>query len=277
LPIKKLLKKSLGSKLPRVVRDISDVDDLSENHVALFYGKAGRGKTKTAASYPKPLLLLDINNERGTKTVKTVKGLRIARITTWDDFIDLYWWLREGQDYKSVVLDQITGLQDLGMTMIRDKHGKSDDDLFTQKNWGELSGELKTWLQNYRELSDLYNIVFLAHERIFDEDQDAEASDLSPSVGARVMPSVGSFIDGACDIIGQSFVHMRKIKEGGKTVHNPQYCMRIGPHPSYITKIRRPPEAGPLPQYIVNPSYQKLVAIENGTEGSQPSKLKRRK
>jgi len=93
------------------------------------------------------------------------------------------------------------------------------------------------------------------------------------------MPSVGSFINGACDIVGQAFIRVTQARnDQGKKERRMQYCLRVGPHPSYITKIRRPPDAGPIPEFIVNPSYQKLIAIEAGEEiRNVPKKLKRRK
>ena len=266
---KKTLKKRPKPKIPSVVRGIQSVDELSENHVALFYGKSGRGKTKTAATFPGPSLFIDINNEKGLKTVKNVKNLKFAKVRNWEDLLDLYWWLREGQDYKTIVLDQVTGLQDLCMKACREHFRMEEDEPFQGfKKFGKLSGDMKTWLQNYRELSDLYNVVFIAHERAFDASDEGDANDLDPSVSARVMPSIGSFIEGACDIIGQCYI--RKIKEKNKKTGKPmtrtEYCMRVGPHPIYATKIRRPPEFGKLPEFIVDPSYQQLVAIESGRE-----------
>lgn len=261
----KISKQPKKSKVPSVVRGIKSVEDLDENHVVLLYGKSGRGKTKTAATFPSPILFIDINNEKGLKTVKRVKGLKFARVKTWEDFEDLYWHLRDDNpDYKTVVLDQITGLQDLCMKNVRQHFRMDDDEPFQGfKKWGKLSGDMKTWLGNYRELSDLYNVVFIAHERAFDE--GGESEDMDPSVSARVLPSIGDFVAGACDIIGQSFIRNRKEKnKKGKIESVPQYCLRVGPHPIYTTKIRRPAEAGPLPEFVVDPSYQKLVAIEAG-------------
>lgn len=273
----KIVSKRKKSGPPDVVKGISDVGDLDENHVALFYGKSGRGKTKTAATFPAPILFIDINNEKGLKTIRRVPGVKVARVRTWADFEELYWWLKDGQDYKSIVLDQITGLQDLGVNHIREKRNKKSGDLFSQKNWGELSGDMKTWIGHYRELGDLYNVVFLAHERAFDTGDDDDDNDLDPSVSARVMPSVGDFIAGACDIIGQNFIRTAKVKVDGKSVDRTQYCMRLGPHPIYVTKIRRPAEAGPIPSYIVNPSYDKLVAIEQGGEIESNRKLTKKR
>lgn len=263
--MKKLSKKPKPG-LPSVVKGIRAIKDLDENAVALFYGKAGRGKTKTAATFPGPILFLDINNEKGLKTVKTVEDAQFAKVRTWEDFTDMYWWLREGQKFGTIVLDQITGLQDLAMKAVRE-HFKMDDDEPFQgfKKFGKLSGDMKQWLGAYREMSDLYHIVFIAHERAFDSGE-GDADDLDPSVSARVMPSIGSYIEGACDIIGHCYIRntKKKDKKTGKPVTRTNYCMRIGPHPIYTTKIRRPPEAGRLPEFIVDPSYRKIVAIESG-------------
>jgi len=273
----KIVSKRKKGGLPAVVQGISDVGDLEENHVALFYGKSGRGKTKTASTFPVPNLFIDINNEKGLKTVRNVPGIKVARVRSWDDFEDLYWWLKKGQNFKTITLDQITGLQELGVSNIRQKRSKKAGDLFSQKNWGELSGDMKTWLGHYRELSDLYNVIFLAHERAFDTGDEDDDNDLDPSVSARVMPSVGDFVAGACDIIGQNFIRSTQVKVDGKSVNKTQFCMRIGPHPIYVTKIRRPAEAGPLPAYIVNPSYAKLVALERGEEIESKRKLTKKR
>lgn len=261
----KISSKRRKPKLPRVVRDIQPVGDLVENLVVLLYGKSGRGKTKTASTFPKRILFLDINNEKGLKTVKRVKGVEFTKVKTWDDFLDLFWWLRdEKQDFDTIVLDQITGLQDLCMKAVREHFRMDEDESFQGfKKFGKLSGDMKTWLGNYRELSDFYNIVFIAHERAFDSEQGE--GEIDPAVSARVMPSIGSFIEGACDVIGHCYVGAIKEKnKKGKTIVKPEYRMRIGPHPIYTTKIRRPPDAGPLPEYIVDPSYRKIMAIESG-------------
>jgi phage nucleotide-binding protein len=258
-------RKKKQPKTPKVVRSIQPVKTLTENIVALIYGKSGRGKTKTAATFPGPVLFLDINNEKGLKTVRNVKDVQFAKVRTWTDFTDLFWWLRdEKRPFETIVLDQITGLQDLCMKEVRNHFRMDDDEPFQGfKKFGKLAGDMKTWLQNYRELSDFYHIVFIAHERAFDSEQGE--GEIDPAVGARVMPSVGSFVEGACDIIGHCYVGANKAKnKKGKIEITPEYRMRIGPHSIYTTKIRRPPDAGPLPDYVVNPSYRKLVAIEAG-------------
>lgn len=276
---KKIVLKKKAASVPDVVANIRKMGDFESNIVALIYGKAGRGKTEILSTFPKPLLLLNIAQEEGLKTIRNKPGIQIADVNTWDEFLDLEEWLREGQNFKTIGLDQITSLQSLGQQMIADKRRKDIDALFGMwgKAWGELSGEIKTGLQSYRELRSHYNIVMLGHERTFGQDENADESDLSPVVGANTMPSVGSFIEGASDVIMQCFIRSTTVRdEKGRKIRKMQYCGRVGPHPNYITKIRRPVDAGPIPEYIVNPSYQKIIAVENGEEISTKKKVKRR-
>lgn len=248
-----------GSRIGKLIHPVGDTP---ENQVMLVYGRSGSGKTQFGSTFPRPILFLDIN-ERGLDTIRKEKDIDVLRCQTWADFEDAFWYLEEGTKYKSIVIDQITNLQDLGMGEIRERAKKSQAELFTRKNWGELSGLLKTSISNYRGLVDQYNICFIAHERVFgggEEDDDA----LEPSVGARVMPSVGSFIDGAVDAIGSTYIKESFTGKGSKKERHVDYCMRIGPHAFYSTKVRRPVEAGPLPDFVVNPTFRKIINLITG-------------
>lgn len=251
-----------GSKFAKGIVAVEDTDD---NLVMLVYGQSGRGKTYFASTFPKPVLVIDVN-ERGTNTIKGIPGVDVRRITNWDEFEAGYWYLEGGTKYKSVIIDQITNLQDLGINEIRRRAKKGPTELISKKNWGELGGLMKQWIDNYRLLKDQYNILFIAHERIFSGgDEEEEEGVIDPDVGARVTPSTKSFLDGAMDAIGSCFIKESVIKKkGGKKERRVDYCMRVGPHAYYITKIRRPPSAGPLPAFIVNPTYQKIRDLEAG-------------
>ena len=244
-----------------------------QNQVVLVYGRSGTGKTQFMSTLPRPILFLDVN-ERGLDTIRGEKQIDVLQCREWADFEDIFWALEEGMKYKSVVIDQITNLQDLGMAEVRDRAKKTSSELFTKKNWGELSGLLKTGLANFRGLSDQYNIGLIAHERSFGGG-DEEDNALEPAVGARIMPSVSSFVDGAVDVIGSTFIRESFSGKGSKKVRQVDYCMRIGPHAFYSTKVRRPVEAGPLPDFVVDPTFKKITNLISGK--MTPAKKKRKK
>ena len=256
----------------RIAKMIVPVSNTQIKLVMLVYGRSGTGKTQFGSTFPRPMLFLDIN-EKGLDTIRLEKDIDVLRCQTWDDFDDAYWFLKDGTKYKSIVIDQLTNLQDLGMRHVRDRAGKGEGELFTKKNWGELSGLLKTAVDNLRGLGEDYNICLIAHERTFDGG-DEEDDALEPSVGARVMPSVGSFIDGAVDAIGSTFIRESfQKKRGGKKTRQVDYCMRIGPHAFYSTKVRRPVGAGPLPEFIVDSSFRKITNLISGKITSTKKKV----
>lgn len=237
----------------------------------LVYGRSGTGKTAFASTFPKPMLLLDIR-EKGTDTIAQVEGIDVLQVLGWDDIESVYWYLKSGKSkYKTVVIDQITQMQDLAMEKVRKEEGKEEFDLLSKKDWGAISGLMKTWLFHYRDLvEEGINVVFVAHERSTVSDDSVE-DQIDPSIGARLMPSLASAVNGAVSVIGNTFI--REEFTGHDKVREVKYCLRIGPHAYYTTKIRRPVEFV-APEYIVNPTFEKVSRIIRGE--SAPKKAKKR-
>lgn len=241
------------------------VHELPRVVAALFYGRSGTGKTTVASTFPKPLLLMDVR-EKGYDSVSNVKGVDIAQIDTWDEFENVYWYLEKGDHkYKTVVIDQVTQLQDLAILRAMKDEGKSEEDAISRRVWGQAAGLLKTWLLNYRDLIDRgIHVVFLAHDRTTVNDEESGEDQIDPSVGPRMMPSVASFLNGAVKIIGNTFVRERFSIKDKRKVRSVEYAMRLGPHAYYVTKTRSPVGIS-APDVVVNPSYDKLAAVMQGS------------
>lgn len=228
----------------------------------LAYGKSGTGKTVFSGSWPKPLLLLDIR-EKGHESIVDVDGIDLLPIERWSDLEEVYWDVLDKKDkYRSVVLDQLTAMQALGMQHLKDEKSMKPSEPFSQRAWGQLSGMMQTWIHNYRELySQGYHVCFNAHERL----RDAEETDderIAPSVGSNLMQSVSSFVNGAVSVIGNTFI--REVVDKKEKTKEIQYCMRVGAHAYYAAKLRRPVSAGPTPDVIVNPTFDKIIKLSRG-------------
>jgi hypothetical protein len=249
--------KTVKSILDRAI----DVGDAPAYDSMLVYGRAGTGKTEFGSTFPTPILLLDIR-EGGHKTIKKKPGIKLLQIETWDEIEATYWALKDGTDYESVIIDQITALQGLVMADVREELNMKPTDTLSQRSWGKISGRLQEWLFNYRELvKNDYNVCFLAHERLREANEEDDDR-IAPSVGANLMPSVASFLNGAVSVIGNSFIR-EKVDTKEKT-RETQFCMRVGAHPYYAAKIRRPVASGPPPDVIVNPTYDKVMKVAEG-------------
>lgn len=260
--VKKVTKKVEEPKKSSVQERIQPIAEAPSFVTALAYGRAGTGKTAFGSSWPKPLLYLDIR-EKGHETIAKVAGIDRLQVDSWDDIEEVYWMLESGTKYASVVIDQVTAMQQLVLEKVRKDKGMEAGDTMSQRAWGEMSGLMQTWLYNYRELyNHEYHICFLAHERLR-QTEGEEDDRLDPSVGANMMPSVASFLNGAVSIIGNTFIREHKDKETKK--RSVEYCMRVGPHAYYAAKIRRPIGSEiPMPDVIINPTFEKLLKISRG-------------
>jgi hypothetical protein len=281
--VKKLKKTKPAGKPPRddVGSRIVPVADIPDYSSTLLYGEGGTGKTALSGTWPKKMLIIDII-EKGTKTLKKAPGVDVFRVKTWEDLESIYWWLYDGKGkgkYKTISLDQISQMQDMAIEKVRSDKNMKKGDKTSYKFWGDVSGLMKEWLQNFRNLQEHdMHVVFIAHQRTFGGEGEDEDNQIEPSVGARLMPSVSSFLNGAVSIIGHTFIRERYIGKGKDRKRKVDYCLRVGPHSVYRSKIRRPPDAGLLPDIIVSPTFEKLEKVSRGESlESTKTTVKRKK
>ena len=233
----------------------------------LVYGKSGTGKTTFAGSWPKPILVLDVN-ERGTDPLTGHDGIDRVPVESWQDLEDLYWHIKSQGYYKTVVIDQVSSMQDLACAQAMLDKGKEQ---MSQQLWGIAGNYMKTWLVNYRNLTDDdINVLFIAHDRTSKGGDESEDDQIDPSVGPRLMPSVASLLCGAVKVIANTFI--REVYDEDKN-RKVEFCQRMAPHPYFITKMRNP-LGTTLPDHVVDATYDMVMSLMSS---GQQSKIVRRK
>ena len=240
----------------------------------VFHGRQGSGKTTLLGTFPKPLLLLDMS-DKGDDSLAGVEGIEVMDVSSYDDLDMVYWYLKKNPDrYKTVGIDTVTGAQELGILKKlggKVKKGKRPGDwgTMTKQGWGQVSGELKTMISDFRDLTeDGLEVVFLAQERVFNVDEEADPeAQLDPEIGPRLMPSVMSHLNASVHVVGSTYIRRKivrkKVKGKMREVPVIQYCLRVGPNPVYATKVRKP-RSIVVPSMIVDPHYDKLIATIEG-------------
>ncbi len=256
--MKKLTKRPARGIESRI-RPLNEV----ERHIAMLcYGDQKTGKTVFACTFPKPLLLIDIMEE-GTDSVIDVDGVDVVSAESTSDMEDLYWML-EGDTthkYKSVVLDQMTGLQAMVIREMKAKKNQRPEDVFSNRSYGQLGGWMQQWILNYRNLiKEGYHVCFLSHQKRI-EPQDEDDDRLSPEITTALTGSITNFLLGAVSVIGNQFIRESYDKKTKET--EMQHCMRLVSG-FYRCGIRRPVSAGPVPEYIVNPTFDKIMKLSKG-------------
>jgi hypothetical protein len=248
-----------------------------------LYGRSGTGKTTLSATWPKPILYLNIR-DNGTDSINDLDDVDVKNIDTSDEFRDVILWViaqaNKGKlRYKTIVIDTMSQLQNIlveekakekGRKEIKGSKGKRPGDFgtLTKQNWGEIAGDLKGAVQDIRGLP--LESVFIAQERVFNMGEEEDAADmLQPEVGPRLMPSVKDDLNASVSIIGNTYIRVRRTKKRveGKIKYKvkKEYCLRIAPHEVYTTKIRKP-RGIEITDDIVDPSFAKLQKLVKGTK-----------
>jgi len=265
-----------GVKIPKDL-PVRSVSDVLKNRSFVFYGRSGTGKTTVAGTFPGPVLLLDMD-DKGTDSISDLGDhVKVMDVEDWDDLEMTYWWLKKNPgNYGTIVIDTITGAQDMALKKVLEGTDKDPDKagewgVMTKRQWGQAASLMKSWITNIRSLTDDgVEVVFNAQERIFNSEDEADPEEqLAPEVGARLMPSVRDHLNASVHVIGNTFIREKIIKkkvEGRRKpqeVAKTQYCLRIGPHPIYDTKVRKPKRVK-VPPVIVDPSYDDILSFIQG-------------
>lgn len=247
-----------------------------EHRSFVLYGRSGTGKTTIAGTFPTPILVLDVKDV-GDDSLVGVEDLDVMDVGTWDDFEIAYWFVkRHPERYKTIVIDTVSQLQQLAIRKVLDDKGRDSDragewGVMTKQMWGDVASIMKSWIINLRDLP--MEVVFIAQDRTFNVGEEDEDNGLAPEVGPALSPSIAKALNAAVHFIANTFIRRRlvvvKVKDPPKgqsprkEVERIEYCIRIGPNPVYITKVRKPRAITP-PSVVVDPTYEKLMAITSG-------------
>lgn len=257
----------------------------------LLYGASGTGKTTLWASFPSPILCLLCSGSGRPgelKSIKTPENRKRIKPVVINSVAQFHQQLDEARNYATVVLDHATGFADLVIKELLNldeipvtkskKAGKGESwSLVSMQQYGQLAIICK---ETFRTLLNLPpNIVIVAQERTFGGKEEGMPASgpvdpevIKPFVGAALTPSVAGWLNPACDYIVQTFkrpktettyteVNGKKIPMT-KRLPGVQYCLRVEPHDTFITKFRVP--GGIKQDVIVNPSFTKIQAVING-------------
>lgn len=248
------------------LKGVYSVQDRQLHRSFAIYGRSGSGKTTFSATFPKPILLLDVK-DKGTDSIAEHEDIDVKEIMSLEDVEDVYYFLKDNDYYKTVVFDTITQLQQVLMDGIGKKNKRPGDwGSLTRQEFGEVSGLMKDWIINFRDLP--MEVVFLAQERVTAQ-EEVENPDqmITPEIGPHTMPSVAIALNAAVSVIGNTFVRMRRYnkKIDGKDIEKEeaQYCLRVGPSPVYITKLRKP-KSVEAPNWITDPTYDDIINAMKG-------------
>lgn len=154
---------------------------ISKTVKMMIYGQAGMGKTTTALSMPRPLLL-DFDN--GVKRVNNAQltDVGIVQITSWQDVQNVL--LEDLSAFDTIVVDTIGKMMDF---IISYRCGMRNPRI---QDWSTINNDFKQFIQTVNTLNK--NVVFVAHR---DVQQDGENRVFVPALRAKNYNSVVTELD----------------------------------------------------------------------------------
>jgi len=252
--------------------------DENEGISIMLYGESGSGKTTTWSSFPGRILAIICSGGNRSGELRSLGEEEREKTDTItlskpQEFMEIVEALEsDSSEYSTVVLDHVSGHLDLVLSDILGKPVPEQKSwgMATQQDYGTCSARCKDGLRKFLNLP--INRVVIGQQRESERNEDSEL--LLPTVGVALTPSLAGWLYPACDYVVQTFkkqkmkeVQSKVGKEVIKTlkpVNGAEYCARIGPSSIYQTKFRKPKSAGELPDYIVDPTYDKIMEIIKG-------------
>lgn len=148
---------------------IKQTSDVKTNGVkVIVYGGAGSGKTRLAASAPKPII---ISSESGLLSLADV-DVPYVEINTLNELKAAYKELKDCPDYETICLDS---LSDIAEDLIVD-YKKSVRD--GRQAYGLLVDDLMPLLKQFRDIKGKHIVYTVKMIRIVDEESGKVSEDL---------------------------------------------------------------------------------------------------
>lgn len=272
----KLVKKKTGSVIDRI-SDVSFDDDQSM-HI-LLYGKSGSGKTVLWSSFPGKILSIVCSGSKRSGELKSVsavdrKKIKTVTLESTSEMQAIVDHVMESGEYKTVVLDHASGLQDLTLKEILGLEKLPEQaswGMATQQQYGTSTSMCKEIIRALLNLP--INVVIIAQEREFGGGENGESDIQTPTTGAALTPSLAGWLYPACDFVCQTFIRPKmvenKTKIGDKVITSlvrgtgVEFCLRTAPHDRFVTKFRLP-RGTFLPESLVNADYNAIASLIKG-------------
>ena len=255
-----------------ILDEAVDIQDLGQRNLWVLYGKSNSGKTWVASTFPKPMLYLQIGDD-GSNTIAKVDGIKAIRLDKVRDHStgkekdanpvqrlkDLSKELMKDKTYKTVVVDTFS----LVVNEWTDIQVISKNKRMTQQLWGDLKIEQEELTKLMHKLARKRIVVLTCHEST--DSIEGMEDEITPDVRPSVSKGARTYLEGMANYGIHTTKIVKEIAKGNTTKEVVKYAADIGPNPYYWTKLQVDPSTK-VPARIINPSYDKFMAVINEVE-----------
>ena len=244
-----------------ILDEAVDIQELGQRNLWVLYGKSNSGKTWVASTFPKPMLYLQIGDD-GSNTIARVEGIKAIRINTVQKLKTLSQELLKDRTYKTVVVDTFSLLVNEWTNEKVISKGKR----MTQQLWGDLKIDQEEIIKLMYKIAQKRIVVLTCHEST--DSIEGMEDEITPDVRPSVSKGARTYLEGMANYGIHTTKIVKEVTKGNTTKEVVKYAADIGPNPYYWTKLQIDPSIK-VPKRIINPSYEKFMAIINSEGESE--------
>ena len=240
-----------------IISNAQPISELTQNNLWVIYGKSASGKTALLATFPKPLLYLQIGDD-GSNTISNVDGIDAIRVANLADLKEIMQELKKDKKYKTVAADTFSMVVNEWM----DENAVKKNKRVTQQMWGDLKTDTEEMIRAWKKLAETKVVVLTCHEATdaFEGMEGEIAPDVRPSVskGAR------TYLEGMANFgIHTTVIEKEQDNKDGSTEVVYKHAIHLATNPYYWVKTQKPKEIK-LPKLVINPTFDKIMKLMKG-------------
>jgi hypothetical protein len=234
------------------------IEKLGQRNLWVIWGKSGTGKTALGATFPKPMLYIQVGDD-GSNTIADTEGVMAVRAESLADLKDTAQGLMTDKKYKTIFVDTFSMITNEWI----DKNATQKNKKMTQQMWGEIKIDSEELIKIFHKLALSHIVVLSCHES--NDSIEGMEDEILPDIRPSVTKGARTYLEGMANY----GIHTTKLKKTiiskktGQEKEVVRYAVHIGANPYYWTKLQINPGIQ-VPDIVINPTYDKLMGIIQG-------------
>ena len=234
------------------------IEKLGQRNLWVIWGKSGTGKTALGATFPKPMLYIQVGDD-GSNTIADTEGVMAVRAESLEDLKDTAQGLMTDKKYKTIFVDTFSMITNEWI----DKNATQKNKKMTQQMWGEVKIDSEELIKIFHKLALSHIVVLSCHES--NDSIEGMEDEILPDIRPSVTKGARTYLEGMANY----GIHTTKLKKTiiskktGQEKEVVRYAVHIGANPYYWTKLQINPGIQ-VPDIVINPTYDKLMGIIQG-------------
>lgn len=233
------------------LKEAVSISEMPDSSLWVIWGRSASGKTNLLASFPKPLLYLQMGDD-GTNSIKDIEGIDVIKVKSISHLKTLLQDARMDKKYETVAADTFGMFVNLWI----DENAISKKKKMTQQMWGDLQVDMNECIKSSHILAQIKNVVLTFHE--ISDSYEGMEDEIAPDIRPNLNKASRSFLEGMANYgIHTTILSKTKMINDVEEVVQ-VYACHLGGNPYYWVKTQKPASVK-LPKVMLNPTYTKIT------------------